>query len=73
MVLEFKFGLGFGWNFSFLCIVIIFYYVFVNILVFFGFEKVFKCVIYFFNDNCYKINKSLEKLLLGGCFVLVIG
>jgi hypothetical protein len=36
--------------------------VFVNILASFGPEKVSKCVIYFStNDNCYKINKSLEK------------
>ena len=40
--------------------------VFVNTLASFGPEKVFKCVIYFSNhDNCYKINKSLEKLPLG--------
>ena len=40
--------------------------VFVNTLASFGPEKVFKCVIYFSNhDNCYKINKSLEKLALG--------
>lgn len=46
------------------------HHVFVNTLASFRPEKVFKCVIYFSNhDNCYKINKSLEKLPLGGCLV----